>query len=71
MSEQPSTSRTMSFDTAMAELPAAIPTMFASMPYIPASYQSLARIHSRTISTTWSIPIFSFGIPSNISYVET
>jgi len=39
MSEQPSTSRTMSFDTTTIEIPTTIPTMFAGIPSILASYQ--------------------------------
>ena len=45
MSEQPSTSRTVSTDIAMAELPTAIPTMFASIPSVLASYEQLAGVH--------------------------
>ena len=45
MSEQPSTSRTMSSDTAMAELPAVTPTMFADIPSIPNISQSLEGAH--------------------------
>ena len=37
MSEQPSTSRTVSFDTATAELPAVTPKMFAGIPSVPSS----------------------------------
>jgi len=71
MSERPSTSRTVSSDTAIAELLATTPTMFASIPSVPTSYQSLAGIHSGAISTIWSVPIYSPGIPSSIYYVET
>lgn len=45
MFEQPSTSGTVSSNIFMAELPAAIPTMFAHIPSVPASYQALARVH--------------------------
>lgn len=71
MSEQPSTSRTMSSDTATIELPVAIPTMFAGIPSIPTSYQSLTGVHSGTVLMTWFVPIYSFGILAGISYVET
>jgi len=71
MSEQPSTSRTVSSDTTTAELPAAIPTMFASIPSVPTSYQSLAGVHSRVVSTTWFVPICSSKVPFGIYYVET
>ncbi|CAA2990675.1 Hypothetical predicted protein, partial [Olea europaea subsp. europaea] len=55
----------------MAELPAAIPTMFVGIPSVPTSYQPLAGVHSGTISKTWSIPISSSKVSSGISYVET
>ena len=70
MSKQPSTSRTISSDIATIEPPATIPIMFAGIPSVLASYQSLAGVHSRTVSTTWYVPICSSGIPSGISYVE-
>ena len=54
MSEQPSTSRTVSSDTAMAELPAITPTMFAGIPAVPTSSQPLEGAHSGDISTVWS-----------------
>ena len=71
MYEQPSTSSTVSSDTATIELPAAIPMMFASIPSIPTSYQSLDGVHPGTVKTTCSVPICSSGIPTSISYVET
>jgi len=69
MSEKPSTSRTVSFDTAMAELPAVTPTMFASIPSVPTSSQSLEGDHSGAVSTVWSVPVCSSGIVSENSYV--
>ena len=66
MSEQPSTSRTVSSDTATAELPAVTPTMFAGIPSVPTSSQPLDGVHSGTISTAWSVPICSSGIISGI-----
>jgi len=69
MSEQPSTSRTVSSDTTTAELPAVTPTMFAGIPSIPTSSQSLEGAHSGAISTVWSVPICSSGIVSGNSYV--
>ncbi len=71
MSEQPSTSRTMSLDTATAEAPSAIPTMFFGMPSVPTSFQSLDGVHPRTISTVWTVPICSSEIIFGISYVES
>ena len=69
MSEQPSTSRTVSSDTAAAEPPAATPTMFAGIPSVPASCQQQAGVPSGTM--TWLVPISSSGLSSGISYVET
>lgn len=71
MFEQPSTSRTVSSDTAMAGLPAITPTMFASIPSVPTSSQSLEGSHSGAISTVWSVPVCSSGIISRNSYVES
>ena len=71
VSEQPSTSRTVSFDTVAVEPPATTLTMFTGVPSIPTSSQPLDGVHPRTISTTWSVPICSSGILSGISYVET
>ena len=71
MSEQPSTSRTVSSDTAAAEPPAATPTMFDGIPSVPASYHQQAGVPSGTASTTWLVPISSSGLSSGISYVET
>ena len=45
MSEQPSTSRTVSSDTATTEIPAITPTMFASIPSVPTSSQPLEGAH--------------------------
>ena len=69
MSEQPSTSRTVSSDTATAEPPATTPTMFAGIPSVPANCQQQAGVQSGT--TTWLVPISSSGLSSGISYVET
>lgn len=71
MSEQPSTSRTMSSDTVAAKLPAATLTMFIGIPSIPTISQPLDGVNPGTVSTTWSIPICSSIILSGISYVET
>ena len=71
MSEQPSTSRTMSSDTAAAEPPAATPTMFAGVPSVPTSSQPLDGVHPRTVSIVWFAPVCSSGIISGISYVES
>lgn len=70
MSEQPSTSRTVSSDTTAVEFPATTPMMFAGIPSVPTSYQSLDGVHPGTVSTTWSIPICSSAVLSGISYVE-
>ena len=69
MSEQLSTSRTISSDTAAAEPPAATPTMFAGIPSVPANCQQQAGVPSGTM--TWLVPISSSGLSSGISYVET
>jgi len=53
MSEQPSTSRTVSSDTATAELPAVTPTMFAGIPSVPTSSQSLEEAPQGALSTVW------------------
>ena len=70
MSEQPSTSRTVPNDTATAELPAVIPTMFASIPSIPNS-QQLEGVPSGAMTTVWSVPVCSPGIMPGNSYVGT
>ena len=69
MSEQPSTTRTVSSDTAAAEPSTATPTMFAGIPSVPASCQQQAGVPSGTM--TWLVPISSSGLSSGISYVET
>lgn len=71
MSEQPSISRNVSFDIATTDLPAATPMMFAGVPSVPTSYQSLDGVHPGTISTTWSVRTCSSRILSGISYVQT
>ena len=71
MSEQPSTSRTVSSDTGMAELPTITPTMFTGIPSVPTSSQSLEGAHSGAISTVWFVPVCSSGIISRNSYVES
>ncbi len=45
--------------------------MFSGIPSVLASYQSLAGVHSRASSATWSAPIYSSGFPYGISYVVT
>jgi len=71
MSEQPSTSRTMSSDTEAIELSAITPTMFTSVPSVTNSSQSLEGIHPGVASTVWFVPICSSAIISGISYVES
>jgi len=71
MSEQSSTSRTVSSNTATAELPVVTPTMFAGIPSVPTSSQSLEGAHLGAISTVWSVPICSSGIVSGNSHVES
>ena len=71
MSEQPSTSRTVSSYTTTAEIPAVTPTMFAGIPPVPTSSQSLEGAHSGAISTVWSVPVCSSRIVSGNSYVES
>lgn len=71
MSEQPSTSRTVSSDTVTTELPAVTPTMFAGIPSAPTSSQPLEGAHPGAISTVWSVPVCSSGIISGNSYVES
>ena len=71
MSEQSSTSRTVSSDTATAKLPAVTPKMFVGIPSVPTSSQSLDGAHSGAISTVWSVPVCSSGIISGNSYVES
>lgn len=67
MSEQPSTYRTMLFDTAIVELPATTLTMFAGILSIPTSSQLLEEVHPKTVLTVWSLLVCSSGI----SYVES
>ena len=69
MSGQPSTSRTVSSDTAAAEPPAITPTMVVGIPSVSASYQQQAEVQSGT--TTWLVPISSSRLSSGISYLET
>ena len=71
ISEQPSTSRTVSNDTATAELPAVTPTMLAGIPSVPTSSQPLEGVHPGTILTVWSVPVCSSGIISGNSHVES
>ena len=71
MSEQPSTSRTVSNDMATVEPPAITPTMFAGVPSVPTSSQPLEGVRPGTVSTVWSVPVCSSGIISGNSYVET
>lgn len=42
-----------------------------STPFVLAGYQSLAGVHSGAASAPWSTPIYSSGVPSSFSYVET
>lgn len=71
MSEQPSTSKTVSSDAAAAEPPGATPTMFAGVPSVLTSSQPLDGVHLRTVSTIWSILVCSSEIIFGISYVES
>lgn len=71
MSEQPSTSRTVSNDTATAEPPTVTPTMFAGVPSVPTSSQQLEGAPSGAITTMWFVPICSSGIIPSNSYVGT
>ena len=71
MSKQQSTSRTVSSDTATVELPAVTPTMFAGIPSVPTSSQSLERAHPGAILTVWSVPVCSSRIIFGNSYVES
>jgi len=71
MSEQPSTSRIVPSDTAVAEPPATNPMMFTGIPSIPESYQQQDGVHSGTVSTTWLVPISSSGFSYGVCYVET
>ena len=79
MSKQPSTSRNVSSDIAAVEPPVSIPIMFSGTPEsylhgtpsVPAGYQSLAGVHSRVASAPWSAPVYSSGVPSGFSFVET
>ena len=67
--DQPSTSRTVSSNTVTAELPSITPTMFADIPSIPTSSQSLQEAHLGAILTVWFIPVYSSGIVSRNSNV--
>ena len=69
MSEQPSTSRTVSSDTATAELPAVTPTMFDGIPSVPTSSQSLEESPQGALSTVWYVPVCLPGIAPGNSYV--
>ena len=69
MSEQPSTSRTVSSDTVTAELPAVTPTMFDGVPSVPTSSQSLEEAPQGALSTVWSVPVCLPGIAPGNSYV--
>lgn len=69
MSEQPSTSRIVSFDTTMAKLPVVTPMMFAGAPSVPTSSQSLEEALQGAFSKVWSVPVFSSSIASENSYV--
>lgn len=71
MSEQPSTSRTVSSNTAAAEPPTTTPTMFAGIPFVPTSSQPLDGVHPGIVSIVWSVPVCSFGILYGILYVES
>ena len=71
MSEQPSTSRTVSSDTAMIELLAVTPTLFASIPSVPTSSQSRDGAHLGAISIVWSVPVCSSRVISGSYYVES
>ena len=71
MSGQPSTSRTVSSDTAVAKPPATTPVMFAGIPYVPTSSQPLEGVHPGIVLTVWSVPTCSSRIISGISYVES
>ena len=71
MSEESSTSRTVSSDTVTIELPSVTPTMFAGIPSVPNRSQSLEGAHSGAISIVWSVPICSSGIVFGNSYVES
>ena len=44
--------------------------MFAGIPSVPTSSQSLEGVHQGTISTVWSVPVCS-GVMSGNSYGET
>ena len=57
MFEQPSTSRTVSSDTAAVEPPTTTLTMFAGIQSVPTSSQPLDGVHLGTISIAWSVPI--------------
>lgn len=71
MSEQTSTSRTMSSNAIVAEPPATSPTMFIGVPSVPTSSQLLDGVHPGAISTVWFVPVCLSGIISGISYVES
>ena len=69
MSEQPLTSRTISSDTATAELPAVTLTMFVGVPSVPTSSQSLGEAPQGALSTVWFVPVCLPGIAPGNSYV--
>ena len=71
MSEQPSTSKTASSDTAMAAPPAVTQTMFAGVPSVPTSSQQLEGAPPGAITTVWSVPVCSSGIMPGNSYIGT
>jgi len=71
MSEQPSTSRTVSNDTATTAPPVVTPTMFAGIPSVPTSSQQLEGSPPGAITTMWYVPICSSGIIPGNSYVGT
>ncbi len=71
MSEQPLTSRTVLPNIAASEIPAAIMIMFAGVSSIPTSSQSLDGIHPGVVLTVWTVPIYSSGIVSGISYIKS
>ena len=71
MSEQPSKSRIVSSDIAVAEPPATTPKMFTGIPSIPTSSQPVDGVHLGTVSTVCSVSVCSSRIISGISYIES
>lgn len=71
MSEQPSTSKTVSIDTATTAPPAVTQTMIVGIPSVPASSQQLGGAPTGAITTIWSVPVCSSGIMPGNSYVGT